>query len=76
MKLRVKGDDLRRLRLERALSPAALAKAAGLHKTTIDHYETNSRRYSRPDTIRALADALRVTPERISEVVSTEKAAI
>jgi transcriptional regulator with XRE-family HTH domain len=55
------------------MSREALAGAANLHKTTIEHYETHSRKYSRPDTIRALADALRVTPERISEVVEATK---
>lgn len=75
MKLRVKGSDLRRLRLERAMSRESLSEAAGVHKTTVEHYEVESRKYSRPETIRALAEALRVMPEQISEVVESERAA-
>lgn len=57
------------------MSRESLAEAANVHKTTVEHYEVESRKYCRPETIRALADALRVTPESISEVVEVEKSA-
>lgn len=54
-------DKLRRLREERFLSQAELARRSGIHKLTVQRLEAGTTSpYSR--TVRQLADALGVEP--------------
>jgi transcriptional regulator with XRE-family HTH domain len=54
-------ENLRRLRVERFLSQAELARRAGLHALTVTRLETG-RSAPATRTVRALAQALAVEP--------------
>lgn len=58
-------ENLRRIRLERFLSQAELARRAGLHALTITRLEGGATAPS-TRTVRALADALRVEPQQLA----------
>ena len=58
-------DKLRRLRLERFLSQAELARRAGLHACTITRLESGATAPA-TRTVRALADALGVEPRELA----------
>jgi transcriptional regulator with XRE-family HTH domain len=58
-------ENLRRLRLERFLSQAELARRAGLHALTITRLEGGATAPS-TRTVRALAGALAVEPRRLA----------
>ncbi len=58
-------ENLRRLRLERFLSQAELARRAGLHALTITRLEAGTTAPS-SRTVRALADALGVEPRGLA----------
>jgi transcriptional regulator with XRE-family HTH domain len=58
-------DNLRRLRLERFLSQAELARRAGLHALTITRLEGGATAPS-TRTVRALAGALAVEPRQLA----------
>jgi len=68
VRLTVRRDGLKRLRLERGLSRETLAAAAGVNGRTIEAMELG-RNLPRPSTIRKVASALDVAIEDISEVV-------
>jgi transcriptional regulator with XRE-family HTH domain len=71
-------QNLRRLRLARFLSQAELARQSGLHTLTISRLETGRVKPS-TRTVRALADALAVTPTELAtpdEVAEADKGAI
>ncbi len=56
--------NVRRLRVLRALSQRELAVRAKLSVTTVNRVETGQRR-PMPRTVRKLAEALGVTPEKL-----------
>ena len=58
-------ENLRRLRLERFLSQAELARRAGLHALTITRLEAGATAPS-TRTVRALADTLSVQPGELA----------
>ena len=58
-------ENLRRLRLERFLSQAELARRAGLHALTITRLEAGTTVPS-TRTVRALADAFGVDPRELA----------
>ncbi|GEM_PF-1513382 len=58
-------ENLRRLRLERFLSQAELARRAGMHAITITRLEAGDRAPT-TRTVRALADALGVEPRDLA----------
>lgn len=58
-------DELRRMREERFLSQAELARRSGVHKLTVQRLEAGATSpYSR--TVRRLADALDVQPRELA----------
>lgn len=58
-------DKLRRIREERFLSQAELARRSGIHKLTVQRLEANTTSpYSR--AVRQLADALGVEPRELA----------
>jgi len=58
-------ENLRRLRLERFLSQAELARAAGMHALTVTRLEAGAHAPT-TRTVRALAGALAVEPRRLA----------
>jgi transcriptional regulator with XRE-family HTH domain len=60
-------DELRRLRLLRALTQEDLSDLSGIQSSTICRLETGARR-ARLSTIRALATALEVAPDAIADL--------
>ena len=58
-------DNLRRLRLERFLSQAELARRAGMHAITITRLEAGDQAPT-TRTVRALAEALEVQPRDLA----------
>jgi transcriptional regulator with XRE-family HTH domain len=70
--LRTFGENLRRLREGRKLSQERLAELLG-HKrpSTVQSWEKNRRR-AKPDSVRALAKALKCEPWELLEGVETE----
>lgn len=71
-------QNLRRLRLERFLSQAELARQSGLHTITISRLEAGRAKPS-TRTVRALAKSLAVTPGELAtpdEVAEADKGAI
>lgn len=68
LKLHIKSAALRRLRLEKALTREQLAEVAGVSKYSLDQYEAGNRTACQVQTVRKLAGALAVEPERISAV--------
>ena len=71
-------QTLRRLRLARFLSQAELARQSDLHTVTISRLEAGRVKPS-TRTVRALANALAVTPGELAtpeEVAEAEKGAI
>lgn len=67
--LRLDADRLRHIRISKAISQAALAKAAGLSAPSLCKIENG--RQPRLSTIRALADALGV---QVSDIAVLEEA--
>jgi transcriptional regulator with XRE-family HTH domain len=71
-------QNLRRLRLERFLSQAELARQSGLHTITISRLEAGRAKPS-IRTVRALAKSLAVTPGELAtpaELAEADKGAI
>ena len=71
-------QNLRRLRLERVLSQAELARQSGLHTITISRLEAGRAKPS-TRTVRRLAKSLAVTPRELAtpeEVAEADKGAI
>ena len=71
-------QNLRRLRLERFLSQAELARRAGLHTITISRLEAGRAKPS-TRTVRALATSLAVTPGELAtpeEVAEADKGSV
>ena len=71
-------QNLRRLRLERFLSQAELARQSGLHTITISRLEAGRAKPS-TRTVRRLAESLAVTPGELAtpeEVAEADKGAI
>ena len=71
-------DNLRRHRLGQFLSQAELARRSDLHTLTISRLETGRAKPS-TRTVRALADALGITPGELAtpeEVAEADKGAL
>jgi transcriptional regulator with XRE-family HTH domain len=71
-------ENLRRLRLERFLSQAELARQSGLHTITISRLEAGRAKPS-SRTVRALARSLAVSPGEVAtpaEVAELDKGSI
>lgn len=64
--LTIDPEKLRQVRLERALSQRALARAAGVRPATVSDVENGTA--ARISTIKALADALGVAPTDIAVI--------
>lgn len=62
--LRIQPDQLKRVRLEQALSQRALARKANVRPATISDVENGAQ--ARLSTIKALAEALGVQPTEIA----------
>lgn len=75
-RLIIQPDRLRTLRLTALMTQGQLADAAGVHEATISQLEDprNDSRNVFPGTVRKIAMALRVDPDRFSEVVTEEVA--
>lgn len=58
----VLAENLKRLREDRSLTQAQLAEMSGLSVTAVAHFETG-RRWPKPESIKAIADAFRVKQE-------------
>ena len=63
--VKIDGEKLQRLRLERFLSRDELANASGIHRDHIGRLERGYEGESRPPTIRKLAEALGVEPREL-----------
>lgn len=63
--VKVDGDKLQGLRLEKFLSREELAQTAGLHRDHIGRLERGEGGNSRPPTVRKLAEALGVDPAEL-----------
>jgi transcriptional regulator with XRE-family HTH domain len=61
----VLAPQLRRIRLEQALSQEELAHRAGVDRSTVARAETG--KHIRPSSLRKLAIALRVRPLRLQQ---------
>ena len=59
---RTTGEKLRRFRRGKGMTQVQLARAAGLHDTTITYIETGQHKNPHPSTLAKLADVLDVTP--------------
>ncbi len=62
--MRVNGQELKRLRTERALSLRELSAGSGVSFDTIGRLELG-KQDARPRTVRALAEALGVEPKQL-----------
>jgi transcriptional regulator with XRE-family HTH domain len=64
--MRIDGEKLRRLRERRLWLIGDLAEKSGVHRNLISTYE-HGKSGAHPDTIRKLAQALRVEPQELVE---------
>jgi transcriptional regulator with XRE-family HTH domain len=62
--MRIDGQKLRRLRERRLLLISDLAEKSGVHRNLISSYE-HGKSGAHPDTIRKLAEALKVDPAEL-----------
>jgi DNA-binding NarL/FixJ family response regulator/DNA-binding XRE family transcriptional regulator len=69
------GQRLRQLRMRAGLSQAALAERAGLAAAAVAALERGVRRSPYPQTLGALADALRLTPDERAALADAATAA-
>ncbi len=63
--VKIDGEKLQRLRLERFKSRDEVAAAAGMHRDHIGRLERGYEGESRPPTVRKLAEALGVDPREL-----------
>ncbi len=63
--VKIDGEKLRRLRLEQFKSRDEIAEASGIHRDHIGRLERGEGGDSRPPTVRKLAEALGVEPEKL-----------
>ena len=57
------GENIRRIRLEKALTQAELGKMLGVNQSSISSFENSS--YLRNNTIRKIANALGITTDEL-----------
>jgi transcriptional regulator with XRE-family HTH domain len=72
--LRVDGEEIRYWRHKRVMSRQQLAQEAGVGRSTLANLESGWKETARPETVRAIAKALKVSPEKLV-VVRKESAA-
>jgi transcriptional regulator with XRE-family HTH domain len=65
--VKINGEKLQRLRLERFLSRDEVAEMSGIHRDHIGRLERGYEGESRPPTVRKLAEALGVEPRELLE---------
>jgi transcriptional regulator with XRE-family HTH domain len=65
--VKINGEKLQKLRLERFLSRDELAELAGIHRDHIGKLERGEGGNSRPPTVRKLAQGLGVEPSELLE---------
>ena len=65
--VKINGEKLQRLRLERFLSRDEVAEKSGIHRDHIGRLERGEGGESRPPTVRKLAEALGVDPRELLE---------
>lgn len=63
--VKIDGDRLKELRLERFLSRDELAAESGIHRDHIGRLERGEGGDSRPPTVRKLAEALGIDPSEL-----------
>jgi len=63
--VKINGEKLQRLRLERFLSRDEVAEKSGIHRDHIGRLERGEGGESRPPTVRKLAEALGVDPREL-----------
>jgi transcriptional regulator with XRE-family HTH domain len=63
--VKINGEKLQRLRLERFLSRDEVAERSGIHRDHIGRLERGEGGESRPPTVRKLAEALEVDPREL-----------
>jgi transcriptional regulator with XRE-family HTH domain len=65
--VKINGEKLQQLRLERFLSRDEVAEKSGIHRDHIGRLERGEGGESRPPTVRKLAEALEVDPADLVE---------
>jgi len=65
--VKINGEKLQQLRLERFLSRDEVAEKSGIHRDHIGRLERGEGGESRPPTVRKLAEALDVDPRELLE---------
>jgi transcriptional regulator with XRE-family HTH domain len=65
--VKINGEKLQQLRLERFLSRDEVAEKSGIHRDHIGRLERGEGGESRPPTVRKLAEALEVDPTELVE---------
>ena len=63
--VKINGEKLQQLRLERFLSRDEVAEKSGIHRDHIGRLERGEGGESRPPTVRKLAEALDVDPREL-----------
>ena len=63
--VKINGEKLQQLRLERFLSRDEVAEKSGIHRDHIGRLERGEGGESRPPTVRKLAEALGVDPREL-----------
>jgi transcriptional regulator with XRE-family HTH domain len=63
--VKINGEKLQQLRLERFMSRDEVAEKSGIHRDHIGRLERGYEGESRPPTVRKLADALGVDPREL-----------
>ena len=63
--VKIDGEKLQQLRLERFLSRDEMAEKSGIHRDHIGRLERGYEGESRPPTVRKLAEALGVDPHEL-----------
>ncbi len=61
----VNAEELKYWRLKRVMSRTELVEKAGIGKSTYNNLESGWRRKTTPETVHAIAAALRISPERL-----------
>jgi transcriptional regulator with XRE-family HTH domain len=65
--VKIEGEKLQKLRLEKFWSRDELAEKSGIHRDHIGRLERGEGGSSRPPTVRRLAEALGVDPHELLE---------
>jgi DNA-binding Xre family transcriptional regulator len=74
-RLEILPNELIRRRLESTLTRRELAEKVGITVSRIDQFENDTNPGIRPDTLRAISEALGCNPSDISQVVVPDEVA-